>query len=179
MDYFKGVQVEVICNGKSLKMYDDPDGPDDPELYKRQKYVEAITGDKFTVKVTLGHDFQFGSAEAARINFRFDQISHGWYKDMLKSSWRSLRCESYELSSIASFCPVSATWKRKEFSFGGLIRSKPPFGQRLIWNSPDMCIYSSGTPERRPTPPGPDTGSWPDKYFHYTCCTCEAPQTHS
>ncbi|KAL8771325.1 MAG: hypothetical protein Q9209_003230 [Squamulea sp. 1 TL-2023] len=81
----EGATFEIISAGKSCHMYDDPDadGHEDPFSASSppQKYIQAVTGAKFEVVVTLNQQFQFGNCDAVRVSIYPDN-SRGQYADI-------------------------------------------------------------------------------------------------
>lgn len=125
MDYFKGVEVEMTSNGRVLPLYDDPDTPDHQRRY-RQRYVEAVTGANFAIKVTLNQHFEFGESGIAQVGLVFDGDPVLTFVAIRKTAWLVLRTFSFTFSSFATFCPVSSTWKQRYFLFGSLDISNDP-----------------------------------------------------
>ena len=82
MDPFKGIEVQILSNGKTLKQYDDPDADEVKDDRTRQQYVEAITGATFSVKVILMNKFDISAlrpTDAIRISLIPDgQCSFGY-----------------------------------------------------------------------------------------------------
>lgn len=127
MDYFEGVKVEVTSNGQTLPLYDDPDAPDDHNPRERQRYIEATTGAKFAIKVTLTKNFHFGDSQVARVCIAFDGDPNYRFVVLKKDSWLVSGNVSYLFAHFTIFCPASSTWKQKDFMFGSLDISNNPF----------------------------------------------------
>lgn len=87
MGFSKGVEAEVTSDDQILSFYDDPDVPDTHDPLERQRYIEAITGAKFRIEVTLNEDFYFGRSKVARIMIGFDADVTSWYGIIKKSEW--------------------------------------------------------------------------------------------
>ncbi|KAL8756837.1 MAG: hypothetical protein Q9199_002647 [Rusavskia elegans] len=128
MAHYGGVTVRVITNDKLCPMYDDPDadGHEDPfsESSPPQKYIEAVTGAKFAVVVTLDPHFQYGDCDAVRAKVYFDGTSrnHGT-KLHLKSkdaNGGSLKKRTMRFSSLTSYCPQTAQFQKGNLTFGEL-----------------------------------------------------------
>lgn len=58
MDPLKGIIVQIISGGKILKTYDDSESNEEDDRYTRQRYVEALAGSSFQVKVLLTTQFR-------------------------------------------------------------------------------------------------------------------------
>lgn len=56
-DELPGVKVAIRANGKDLKEYRDPDLDDDTGTTTR--YIEAVSGQAFTVRITVPKGFKF------------------------------------------------------------------------------------------------------------------------
>ncbi|KAL8699240.1 MAG: hypothetical protein Q9224_001501 [Gallowayella concinna] len=85
MTHFKAAQFEVVTANKSSPMYDDPDASNDDDPFTQQKYIEAITGATFQIKVTLDRAFDFADCDAVRVMVQLDGDSRGWYLDIKPS----------------------------------------------------------------------------------------------
>lgn len=75
MDPFKGLLVHVISNGQVLESYDDPDASDHEDPYQRQRYIEAVTGATFAVKMIITDQFDFchiSRKDGIEVRFRID-----------------------------------------------------------------------------------------------------------
>lgn len=112
--------MDVKSNGHILPLYDDPDAPDDHTLRERQRYIEATTGAKFEIRVTLTNVFEFGESQTVRVKIAFDGDPRSRYFTIWKSSWLRSRNESCLFSHATTFCPASSTWIQRAFMFGGL-----------------------------------------------------------
>ena len=106
MGGFDGVSVEVISEGRSLPLYDDPDEEPDQHSRIRQRYVEAVTGAAFKVKISLTRDFRLYGLEdqdAVQFSIDFDGKS-AWQYDMaaqdLRQIFRVDGIAEYRLSTI-------------------------------------------------------------------------------
>ncbi|KAI4282165.1 MAG: hypothetical protein L6R38_003145 [Xanthoria sp. 2 TBL-2021] len=108
-------------------MYDDPDrdGHEDPFSISSppQKYVEAVTGAKFAILVTLEPSFQFAhKCDGVRVTFYLDGTSHG-YQATIKSKnaiGGSLNNRTLRFSSMRSYCPQTSQYQRGDLIFGEL-----------------------------------------------------------
>ncbi|KAL8678194.1 MAG: hypothetical protein Q9186_005448 [Xanthomendoza sp. 1 TL-2023] len=77
MTHFKAAHFEVVTANKSSPMYDDPDASNDDDPFTQQKYIEAITGATFQIKVTLDRAFDFADCDAVRVMVHLDGDSRG------------------------------------------------------------------------------------------------------
>ena len=130
---FKGVHVEVISNGRSLPLYNDPDEVEKGESRTRQHYIEAVTGATFTVTISLTNKFNMDHCDAVRVHISFDGVERGWYSDIISGAGLKNRPErewQVVFSSIANFCADSGQWKSGKLCFGELVMSK------CTWNVP-------------------------------------------
>lgn len=132
MAHYEGVTIELISNDKSCLMYDDPDrdGHEDPFSISSppQKYVEAVTGAKFAILVTLEPSFQFAhKCDGVRVTFYLDGTSHG-YQATIKSKnaiGGSLNNRTLRFSSMRSYCPQTSQYQRGDLIFGELKMREP------------------------------------------------------
>lgn len=136
---FKGVEVEVISNGQSLPLYDDPDAAENDELRTRQNYIEAVTGATFSIKVTLSEEFEMGRCDAARISMTCDNSERTSHKDVMAGSQRRigpLQDRQVVFCRMSGFCQDSGQWKSGKYCFGKLVMGeciRVTMGQNLIW----------------------------------------------
>ena len=72
MPYHSGVRVEIIAHEKCLPIHRDPE-PDNPITPgKRHSYVEAVTGVRFSVKVTLTDRFLMCGGDGVEVHLAYD-----------------------------------------------------------------------------------------------------------
>jgi hypothetical protein len=128
MDPFEGIQVDVISGGKTLALYNDPDEEPSHNPRVRQRYVEAVTGAIFQVKLSITPAFilpSLGPQDAVRAKICYDSEAHGWYGDI--AAWditaSMLRQESAAItfSRISHWCNETRQWKSGETTFGALV----------------------------------------------------------
>ncbi|KAL8791466.1 MAG: hypothetical protein Q9213_000083 [Squamulea squamosa] len=106
-------------------MYDNPDadGHEDPFSASSppQKYIEAVTGAKFEVVVTLDPQFEFGNCDAVRVTIYPDNMN-GLYADIKRKDEveRSLNCHSERFGSLRRYCADTHQWQRGDLTFGDL-----------------------------------------------------------
>lgn len=125
--HLEGVKVEVISNGQSLSLYDDPDAIGNEEPRTRQNYIEAVTGATFEVKVTLSDTFEMGRCDAARASISFDGDKNGFYSEVSRTpGWKNRPLEDRQIvfSRISQFCEGSGQWRSGKLCFGELAISK-------------------------------------------------------
>ncbi|KAL9004113.1 MAG: hypothetical protein Q9188_003057 [Gyalolechia gomerana] len=120
MTTFRGATFEVISNHQQCPIYDDPAVHDDEDPFTRQKYIEAVTGATFTIKVTLDRKFDFASSDAVRISFTLDNISLLYYNDIQPLHFKSGLKRSAHLERMKSYCPHTHQWQQGDLSFGKL-----------------------------------------------------------
>ena len=115
-----GLKVEILMNGSPLPMYDDPDASEDSSDSQTQ-YIEATTGAKFKVRVTVQDGFAWGNCDLVRIVASFDG-DHGWVNDI-----RAQKAVA-EYSTVSRWCQASSQWKSGTLCFGSLETSKAEIG---------------------------------------------------
>ena len=132
MAWNSGVKVEIISNTQSLPLYPDPDAGNTGAAGGTTRYVEAVTGATFEVRVTLEKEFRWGACDAVRVIAKYDGETSGWNKDIeyndypTKAHYRS--CARF--TNITFWCPASRQWKTGSLSFGALETSKSSSGLR-------------------------------------------------
>ncbi|KAL8909988.1 MAG: hypothetical protein Q9171_004683 [Xanthocarpia ochracea] len=106
-------------------MYEEPDvDPPDRQngvISLTPKYIEALTGAKFAVAVTLDSDFSFGDCDAVRVTVSYDDC-RAYYDDIKRkdglggSPVQRSKC----FTSIRTYCPVTGRWQIGDLNFGEL-----------------------------------------------------------
>lgn len=117
---FSGVKVEIISNGAALQSYNDPDESENKDARTSQCYVEAVTGARFEVKVTLTSDFNMHYGDGARISFHFDDQKDRHSFKIRARSRTTLGFKPCLLRKICTFCTVTDSWRSSYLSFGKL-----------------------------------------------------------
>ena len=127
MDPLKGVLVQIISDGEPLELYDDPDAQEAVDEDYRRRYVEAVTGSSFTVRVLLTTDFDlrnYSACDYIQVRLKLDAIEAHWSDrtvcaDIEKRFLRG-RAEYFIFSSIVEFDLETEQWVEKNFCFGNL-----------------------------------------------------------
>lgn len=122
MATFKGATFEIISEGRSCPMYDDPDENDGQVPSAQAKYIEAVTGAAFEIKVTLEPDFDFAGANAVRVTATFDGAQNSWYIDIDQTA-KLLRRYAV-MDNPPTYCSETRRWVEGCFGFGKLDISK-------------------------------------------------------
>lgn len=127
MDLFKGILVQVISNGEILESYDDPDTNDDEDPYQRQRYIEAVTGATFAVKVIITD--QFDLCHISRKDGIIVKLSvDGFYwgagyhqtRERLEEGFQKGKPCTYHFDDFTHFSEKTGRWMKSEYSFGAL-----------------------------------------------------------
>ena len=120
MAFMPGLKVDVLSSGSALPMYGDPDAlEDDPD--SQTQYIEATTGAKFALRVTVQDGFAWAGCGLVRITAYFDG-DHGWVSDILAHKAVA------EFSRVSRWCQASSQWKSGTLCFGSLETSKEEIG---------------------------------------------------
>lgn len=125
MDPFEGIDVEIISNGEVLTLYNDPDDEPSHNSRVRQRYIEAVTGATFEVKIHVDHRFSLlslGKNDAVRATVQYDG-TYTYGKSLLRDT--HLGGVSYTFTRIHNFCPETRQWKSGATTFGALTTSEP------------------------------------------------------
>ena len=133
MDPFEGTHVEVISNGEVLTLYNDPDDEPSHDPRVRQRYVEAVTGATFEVRVCVDRRFNLfslGRNDAVSATIYYDS-THKYAKnflvDALLDDSRVGGRVSRTFTHIHNFCPKTGQWKTGDTTFGALMTSEPKY----------------------------------------------------
>lgn len=125
--FIPGVTIAVISNNESLKLYSDPDAEEKEATEVPVRYVEAVTGAKFEVQVTLDEGFLAGPCDAARVAVAYDGETHGYATDITQSTRAVKRVAQFGRICIGTTSRGTQQWG--DTSFGHLHagrRSLPP-----------------------------------------------------
>ncbi|KAL8648283.1 MAG: hypothetical protein Q9226_006060 [Calogaya cf. arnoldii] len=126
MAQYDGVTVKVVSDGKSCPMYDDPDadGHENPfsETSPPQKYIEAVTGAKFAVVLTLGPNFRFKKCDGVRVTYHLDGDEQEWQntissKDAIRGPFEN---RTLTFNCIRKYCHRTGQWQHGDLAFGEL-----------------------------------------------------------
>ena len=133
MDPFEGINVEMISNGEVLNFYNDPDDEPSHDPRVRQRYVEAVTGAVFEVKVRVDHRFKLfslGKNDSVHATIYYDS-THVYFVDLLIDPLlhnpRLERDVSGTFTHVYNFCPETRQWKSGAPAFGALVTSEPKY----------------------------------------------------
>lgn len=128
---FRGLSVQVTTQSGPLRLHHDPDDDPSNEPRTRQRYIEAVTGATFKVKVSVHKDFELPnlvSNGALHITIRYDGQEPAWYTDLTRAlivnEWSKGKPAEHTFSHVSNFCPETQQWKQGATSFGALDMSK-------------------------------------------------------
>lgn len=106
-------------------MYDDPemDGDGDPNEVIR--YIEATTGAKFELHVTLNSSFAWDQSNTVRITVVYDGARSAWCQSISRASPPTNGAGRYlvKFDTVPRWCQSSQQWKAGFLSFGALAAS--------------------------------------------------------
>lgn len=124
----KGITVQVISEGTSLKFYEDPD--EDPRPRTRQYHVESFMNAVFKVRVALTKDFPLYCLrhdDGVRCSINYDGQKLELYRDFstldLSQCWNRGQPAEHTFSRLYRYCNDSQQWKSGETTFGALSTS--------------------------------------------------------
>ena len=146
MHPFRGLTLEVITQSGPLILHHDPDDDPSNEPCTRQRYIEAVTGATFKVKVSVHKIFDLSTLEyddAVHIVIFYDGQKRGWYTDLTKATivheWSKGKPAEHTFSQVSNFCQETQQWKLGATSFGALNMSKIDcFAHQLPASN---CVY--------------------------------------
>lgn len=116
MAWNSGVTVEIISNDRTLPFYPDPDAADNEDTGGSVQYVEAVTGAKFKIRVTLDKNFRWGNCDFVKVTVWYDGDTLGWSHEIHNKG----RTNFATFSSLTTWCPTLHQWKSGWLSFGAL-----------------------------------------------------------
>ncbi|KAI4152961.1 MAG: hypothetical protein L6R39_001708 [Caloplaca ligustica] len=120
MAHFGEATFEIISQGRTCPVYDDPDTDDEEDPFTRQKYIEVVTGATFKIRVTLDPDFVLHSCDAIRVAFCFDNAAREYFTDIARDDVLAHKAHRARMGSIVRYCPSTGHYQRGELSFGSL-----------------------------------------------------------
>ncbi|KAL8861387.1 MAG: hypothetical protein Q9178_002260 [Gyalolechia marmorata] len=146
MVHYQGATFEIIANNVPCPMYDEPDvdPPDEQNgiISLTPKYIEALTGAKFAIVVTLDPDFPFEDCDAVRVRVNYDDC-RAYYGDIKRkdalggsqvqrSAWfNDESCDSkVSLGKIQRLGKIEITYQR--IRYGESYEYTPPIGDTYI-----------------------------------------------
>ena len=128
---FRGLSFHVTTRTGPLKFHHDPDDDPSSEPRTRQRYIEAVTGATFKLRVNLHKDFELytmGLDDAVRITIYYDDQKIGKFIELTRAAivqeWSKGKSPEYTFSHVSNFCQETQQWKRGALSFGELHMSK-------------------------------------------------------
>jgi len=131
MSGFEGLNVQEISGDETLELYDDPDADHIHNPRTRQRYVEAVTGATFKVRMTLSEQFKLfllGPDDAVRVTINYDGQKRDWYIDFtaqdLCRTWKEGQLVEHNWTHPRNLCDQTQQWKRGETCFGALDTSE-------------------------------------------------------
>ncbi|MCJ1286542.1 hypothetical protein MMC26_005888 [Xylographa opegraphella] len=120
MVHRKGVRVEIISQGKCLPIYTDP-APDNSAIQcERHAYVEAVTGVRFSVKVTLTDRFLMCDGDGVEVHLAYDGGEPRVVFCQQEYFFLCHRNHSFDFGEYPQYDIQSQQWKHPEFIFQDL-----------------------------------------------------------
>lgn len=103
-------------------MYDDPDGNNSDESLGPLKYIEAVTGAPFEVRVTFGTRLGYHGSDTVRVYMRFDGCSTYHFLDMKRVDAMMVpnQRQIAQMGHTARYSADTRKWHRSLFTFGKL-----------------------------------------------------------
>ena len=133
MNPFEGVMVPVISNGQILKLYDDNDSEDSQDRYTRQRYIEAVTGSTFVIRIMFTnklklHDLKPDNGVAPWLNIDGGAYHRAKYiiRNELDTKFLKAETSITEFSNVPHFCEETGQSMESKFVFSSLQLSMNP-----------------------------------------------------
>lgn len=131
MDPFPGLSIHVISDGRALQLYNDPDDEPANHPWTRQRYVEAVTGATFRVRITLSKEFDLFSLQAndaVRVLISYDSQRPCWLNDFvvddLRFKWSRGQPAECDFWYMIRFDETSQQWRQGATTFCALDTSR-------------------------------------------------------
>ncbi|KAL6713429.1 hypothetical protein ACLMJK_008894 [Lecanora helva] len=127
MRHPQGIVVQVLSDERSLDLYDDPDATEAEDSQTFSRYVEAVTGATFRIKVMITSAFNFYELRSSDM-VRLSVIVDGMELEMVFNFTRREieRCllrgkpRVYIFKNLLNFCPETGQYMHCHYSFGAL-----------------------------------------------------------
>lgn len=118
----KGATFEIVSGGRLCPLYNDPDGNDSAEPLGAIKYIEAVTGAPFEVRVTFNARFNYHGSDAVRVYMRFDGCPTCHFLDVKRvdATMVPSRRQIAKMSHTTRYSADTRQWHRSMFIFGKL-----------------------------------------------------------
>ena len=114
-----------LSSDRVLQLYTDPEAGESKDASEWTRYVEAITGVKFKIQITLQKSFQWGNADAVRVILYIDG-QRGLVKDLARHNpilFSNPLGPHVEWATNSRQDPTSKRWYTGELIFGSLTTS--------------------------------------------------------
>ena len=119
----QGIRVEVVVEGRSMPLYRDPDSQDSEQAPAdalcSTRYVEAVTGARFTLRVTLLEEFDLRGSDGLEFLTTCDG-GPCWSRYIFRQCQKCGKNHSIDQLGHPQYHPEIQGWKYGHFSFGPL-----------------------------------------------------------
>ena len=131
MNPFEGVILLVISNGQILKLYDDNDSDDSEDRYTRQRYIEAVTGSTFVIRIMFTNKFKLHNLKpdggvTPWLNMGAYHRAKYISRNELDAKFLEAEPGITEFSNVPHFCEETGQWMESKFVFSSLQMSMNP-----------------------------------------------------
>ena len=119
---YQGILVEVISpdNGPTLPMFPDPDSETNKKPNTTSYYIEAKTGERFTVRVTITSEFQWYRCSVVKATVLMDG-HYGMSAYLNQRDWlKEQKTTQCNFDSYRVYHPQSRVWREVLPTFGVL-----------------------------------------------------------
>lgn len=122
MAHYRGLSIAVRSGKDALPMYDDLEIGGDGDPNEATHYIEATTGAKFELHVTLDSSFVWAESNTVRISAVYDGARSGWCQNISRasSSTHGVGRHLIKFDTVPRWCQSSQQWKVGFLSFGAL-----------------------------------------------------------
>jgi hypothetical protein len=111
------VTVDILVDGTSQPIFEDPDPEDNNKEKGDNFYVEAIEDTRFAVRITIDSGFGLFGADGVLIYLGLDGPAK-WHRYLDKASLVRFRSTTFD--SLPVWDLVSDTWENGAFTFAKL-----------------------------------------------------------
>ena len=119
---YQGILVEVISpdNGPTLPMFPDPDSETNKKPNTVSYYIEARTGERFTIRVTITSEFQWYRCSVVKARVLMDG-HNGTSVCLNQRDWlNEQKTTKHNFNNYKAYYPESRLWKEVLPTFGAL-----------------------------------------------------------
>jgi hypothetical protein len=111
------ITIDILIDGEPQPIFEDPNPQDNNKAKGNNFYVEVVDDARFTVQVTLGHNFDMFDVDGVLVYLGFDGKA-GWTHYLKRQDLQTHRSKKF--STQPNYNAAAGQWQKEAFSFGKL-----------------------------------------------------------